>query len=47
MCYCGKGYLKGADAIKLMNAPSATLHRHGHAQRWYRHAKPTLAGHPP
>ena len=21
---CGKGYLKGADAIKLMNAPSAT-----------------------
>ena len=25
----GKGYLKGADAIKLMNAPSATFHRYG------------------
>ena len=22
---CGKGYLKGADAIKLMNAPSANF----------------------
>ena len=25
MCYAGKGYLKGADAIKLMNAPSANF----------------------
>ena len=23
MCYVRKGYLKGGDAIKLMNAPSA------------------------
>ena len=26
---CGKGYLKGGDAIKMMNAPSASLHRYG------------------
>ena len=36
---CGKGYLKGADAIKLMNAPGANLHRYGSYRKWYRHAK--------
>ena len=36
---CGKGYLKGGDAIKLMNAPSAYVHRYGNYHRWCRLAK--------
>ena len=43
---CGKGYLKGADAIKLMNAPSARLHRYRNYAPGSRLAK-RLPGHPP
>ena len=33
---CGKGYLKGADAIKLMNAPSANFTATVTPTNWYR-----------
>ena len=36
---CGKGYLKGADAIKLMNAPSANYTATVTTNKRYRRAK--------
>jgi len=36
---CGKGYLKGADAIKPHEFSQRELHRYGNSQRWCRLAK--------
>ena len=43
---CGKGYLKGADAIKLMNAPSANYTATVTTTNGI-DALTALAGHPP